>query len=87
MLNEARHELEDFVQSSKELEEELLRELERTEKTQKDLKDKVSRAETDRDEWKVRLLDCRRGRMYLTPMIPRTSIFNCRQPIILLQIL
>jgi len=55
MLSDARHDLEDFVQSSKELEEELLRELERTEKTQKDLKDKVSRAEMDRDDWKVRL--------------------------------
>jgi hypothetical protein len=76
MLNEARHELEDFVQSSKELEEELLRELERTEKIQKDLKDKVSRAETDRDDWKVRLvhfLDCLRGRMYLTLMISQNK--------------
>lgn len=53
MLSEARNELDDFVHSSKELEEELLRELERTEKTQKDLKDKISRAEYDRDDWKV----------------------------------
>jgi sugar-specific transcriptional regulator TrmB len=56
MLAEARNELDDFVHSSKELEEELLRELERTEKTQKELKDKISRVESDRDDWKVRLL-------------------------------
>jgi hypothetical protein len=55
MLAEARNELDDFVHSSKELEEELLRELERTEKTQKDLKDRISRIESDRDDWKVRL--------------------------------
>ncbi|PVG04615.1 hypothetical protein CPB86DRAFT_720900 [Serendipita vermifera] len=52
MLSEARNELDDFVHSSKELEEELLRELERTEKTQKDLKDRISRIESDRDDWK-----------------------------------
>jgi len=56
MLSEARNELDDFVHSSKELEEELLRELERTEKTQKDLKDRISRVESDRDDWKVRRL-------------------------------
>lgn len=54
MLSEARNELDDFVHSSKELEEELLRELERTEKTQKELKDKISRVEYDREDWKVR---------------------------------
>lgn len=53
MLQEARGELEDFMTSSKELEEELLRELERTEKTQKELKDKVNGTEVDRDNWKV----------------------------------
>ena len=54
MLAEARAELDDFVHSSKELEEELLRELERNEKVQKDLKDKVIAVEADRDNWKVR---------------------------------
>lgn len=53
MLAEARNELDDFVHSSKELEEELLRELERNEKLQKDLKDRCSRMEMDKDEWKV----------------------------------
>ena len=54
MLTETRAELDEFVHSSKELEEELLRELDRNEKTQKDLKDKVIAVEADRDHWKVR---------------------------------
>lgn len=54
MLAETRAELDEFVHSSKELEEELLRELDRNEKTQKDLKDKVIAVEADRDNWKVR---------------------------------
>lgn len=53
MLAETRAELDDFHHSSKELEEELERELERTEKAQQDLKVKVARAEQERDEWKV----------------------------------
>lgn len=61
MLAETRAELEDFQQSSKELEEELEQELERTEKAQQDLKVKAAKAETERDEWKVRPL-----------LIPRT---------------
>ncbi|KAG8825622.1 NADH:ubiquinone oxidoreductase [Serendipita sp. 401] len=56
MLSEARNELDDFIHSSKELEDELLRELERTEKTQNDLKDKISRLETDRDDWKSKFI-------------------------------
>jgi len=55
MLAETRAELDDFQHSSKELEEELERELERTEKAQNDLKLKVSRVETEREEWKVRV--------------------------------
>jgi len=54
MLTETRAELDDFVHSSKELEEELLRELDRNEKVQRDLKDKVIAVEADRDHWKVR---------------------------------
>jgi hypothetical protein len=53
VLADTRNELDDFHHSSKELEEELERELERAEKAQKDLKHKVSRAESERDEWKV----------------------------------
>ena len=54
MLTETRAELDEFQQSSKELEEELEAELERTEKAQKDLLVKASKAESERDEWKVR---------------------------------
>jgi nuclear distribution protein NudE len=54
MLTETRAELDEFQQSSKELEEELEAELERTEKAQKDLLVKASKAENERDEWKVR---------------------------------
>lgn len=54
MLQETRAELDDFQRSSKELEEELERELERTEKAMQDLRVKAARAETERDEWKVR---------------------------------
>lgn len=56
MLTETRTELDEFHTSSKELEEELIKEIERTEKAQQDLKVKVSRVETERDEWKVRHL-------------------------------
>jgi hypothetical protein len=54
MLAETKNELDDFHQSSKELEEELERELLRTEKAQQDLRVKVERAENERDSWKVR---------------------------------
>ena len=53
MLAETRAELDEFQVSSKDLEEELLNELERTEKVQQDLKLKISKAEGERDEWKV----------------------------------
>lgn len=59
MLSETRAELDEFQRSSKELEEELERELERTERAQQDLRVKASRAETERDEWKVsKMRDC-----------------------------
>ena len=54
MLAETRAELDEFHTSSKELEEELIKEIDRTERAQQDLKVKVSRTETERDEWKVR---------------------------------
>lgn len=59
MLAETRAELDEFHTSSKELEEELVKEIERTEKAQQDLKVKVARVETERDEWKVRHLSLR----------------------------
>jgi len=58
MLAETRAELDEFQQSSKELEEELEAELERTERAQKDLVVKASKAEGERDEWKVRHYTC-----------------------------
>lgn len=54
MLTETRAELDDFHHASKELEAELENELQRTEKAQESLKVKVARAESERDEWKVR---------------------------------
>jgi hypothetical protein len=56
MLAETKNELDDFHQSSKELEEELERELLRTEKAQQELRVKVERAENERDSWKVRCI-------------------------------
>ncbi|PPR00646.1 hypothetical protein CVT24_000869 [Panaeolus cyanescens] len=56
MLSETRQELDDFHQASKELEAELESELARTEKSQKDLMMKVSRAETERDDWKGKFM-------------------------------
>lgn len=53
MLAETRAELDDFQHSSKELEEELERELERTERAQEDLKNRIARAESEREDWKV----------------------------------
>jgi len=56
MLAETRAELDDFHHSSKDLEEELERELERTEKAQQELTLKVSRAESERDDWKSKFM-------------------------------
>ncbi|KAH7931114.1 hypothetical protein BV22DRAFT_1077896 [Leucogyrophana mollusca] len=56
MLAETRAELDEFHTSSKELEEELIKEIERTEKAQQDLKVKVARTETEKDEWKSKFV-------------------------------
>jgi len=53
MLAKTRAELNDFHQSSKELEAELQNELQRTERAQRELQAKVIRAENERDKWKV----------------------------------
>ncbi|KAF8496675.1 hypothetical protein JB92DRAFT_3125991 [Gautieria morchelliformis] len=55
-LAETRADLEDFQQSSKELEEEMNLEIIRTEKAQLELKAKVTRVETERDEWKSKFM-------------------------------
>ncbi|KIM85349.1 hypothetical protein PILCRDRAFT_358334 [Piloderma croceum F 1598] len=56
MLAETRAELDEFHSSSKELEEELIKEIDRTEKAQQDLKVKVARSEAERDEWKSKFM-------------------------------
>ncbi|KAJ7487721.1 hypothetical protein B0H11DRAFT_2014583 [Mycena galericulata] len=56
MLAETRAELDEFHIASRELEAELEAELQRTEKSQQDLKVKVIRAETERDEWKSKFM-------------------------------
>ncbi|KAI0034290.1 hypothetical protein K488DRAFT_84143 [Vararia minispora EC-137] len=56
MLAETRNELDDFHTSSKELEEELERELQRTEKAQQDLKVKLERAQGEREDWKAKFM-------------------------------
>ncbi|PCH33817.1 hypothetical protein WOLCODRAFT_135341 [Wolfiporia cocos MD-104 SS10] len=56
MLEITRQELDDFQKSSGELEVELERELERTEKAQQDLMVKVARTEQERDEWKSKFM-------------------------------
>jgi nuclear distribution protein NudE len=53
MLAETKAELDEFHHASKELEAELESELARTEKSQQDLRIKVSKAESERDDWKV----------------------------------
>lgn len=60
-LAETRAELDEFHVSSRELEEELIKENDRMEKSERDLIVKVARTETERDDWKVcaRLLKCR----------------------------
>ena len=77
MLAETRAELDDFVHSSKELEEELLRELDRNEKVQKDLKDKVIAVEADRDNWKVRSSAFHMQSGELTPCVAGYSLALC----------
>ena len=53
MLAETRAELDDFHHSSKELEEELERDVDRAEKEKETLRVKLANIELDRDEWKV----------------------------------
>lgn len=79
MLAETRTELDEFHASSKELEEELERELERTEKAQQDLKVKVARAERERDEWKV-CTSRQYDYMRITHGIPSPNSCRCRRP-------
>jgi U3 small nucleolar ribonucleoprotein component len=49
-------ETDEFQVSSKELEDELEKELAATEKQQTDLKEKIKRLEAEKEDWKVRWL-------------------------------
>lgn len=71
MLAETRGELDEFHTSSKELEEELIKEIERTEKAQQDLKVKVSRTETERDEWKSKFMSLQTSHNTTTTSLQR----------------
>ncbi|EIW71989.1 hypothetical protein TREMEDRAFT_25219 [Tremella mesenterica DSM 1558] len=55
-LIETRAELDEFQASSKELEDELERELAATEKHQAELKEKINRLEAEKEEWKTKLI-------------------------------
>ncbi len=54
-LAETLSDLDEFQRSSKELEDELEKDLERNEKAQQESRVKAAKAETERDEWKVRV--------------------------------
>lgn len=58
IVRETQAELDEFQVSSKELEAELESDLARTEKAKLDFMIKVERAETERDDWKVRPSSC-----------------------------
>lgn len=56
LLEDTRLELDEFQSSSRELEEELEKDLERSEKAKLDLETKVAKIENEKDEWKVPVL-------------------------------
>lgn len=82
MLQETRAELDDFQRSSKELEEELERELERTEKAMQDLRVKATRAEMERDDWKVSVDSLVFMACGPTAFVDRSSSCPCKRRII-----
>ncbi|VDB99807.1 unnamed protein product [Peniophora sp. CBMAI 1063] len=71
MLEETRNELDDFHTSSKELEEELERELQRTEKAHQDMKVKLERAEGEREEWKNKFMSLQTNHNTTTTSLQR----------------
>ncbi|KAF9508278.1 hypothetical protein BS47DRAFT_242566 [Hydnum rufescens UP504] len=56
-LAEAESLLADFQTNSKELEEEMGKDLDQAEKAKEEMKNKLSRAETDRDDWKNKFMN------------------------------
>ncbi|KAJ6610112.1 hypothetical protein B0H10DRAFT_447690 [Mycena sp. CBHHK59/15] len=71
MLAETRAELDDFQVASRELEAELEAELQRTEKSQQDLKVKVARAENERDDWKSKFMSLQTNHNTTTTTLQR----------------
>ncbi|KAJ7492508.1 hypothetical protein FB451DRAFT_1078623 [Mycena latifolia] len=71
MLAETRNELDEFQIASRELEAELEAELQRTEKSQQDLRVKVARAETERDEWKSKFMSLQTNHNTTTTTLQR----------------
>lgn len=70
---------DEFQASSKELEDELERELLATEKQQTELKEKIKRLEAEKDEWKVSTPSGHRLAHLLGVDIDRTNISLCRR--------
>ncbi|KAG8952986.1 NADH:ubiquinone oxidoreductase [Tulasnella sp. 424] len=71
LLAETRAELDEFTRTSKELEEELERDLERTEKAQDDLRMKVAKVEGERDEWKSKFMNLQQSHNTTTNSLQR----------------
>ncbi|KAJ2920296.1 hypothetical protein MD484_g19, partial [Candolleomyces efflorescens] len=71
MLAETKTELDEFHHASKELEAELEAELARTEKSQQDLQIKVSRAESERDDWKSKFMSLQTAHNTTTTSLQR----------------
>ncbi|RXW24734.1 hypothetical protein EST38_g1086 [Candolleomyces aberdarensis] len=71
MLAETKAELDEFHHASKELEAELESELARTEKSQQDLRIKVSKAESERDDWKSKFMSLQTAHNTTTTSLQR----------------
>ncbi|RXK36538.1 hypothetical protein M231_06197 [Tremella mesenterica] len=70
-LIETRAELDEFQASSKELEDELERELAATEKHQAELKEKINRLEAEKEEWKTKLITLQKQHSSTTAAMQR----------------
>ena len=55
LLEDTRLELDEFQTSSRELEEELEKDLERSEKAKQELENRVAKIDNEKDDWKVRI--------------------------------
>ncbi|KIK71127.1 hypothetical protein GYMLUDRAFT_149017 [Collybiopsis luxurians FD-317 M1] len=71
MLAETRAELDDFHHASKELETELEAELQRTEKAQQDLRVKIAKAESEKDDWKSKFISLQTTHNTITASLQR----------------